>query len=242
MKPRFNTIIFPFVVFIYALFNSPQRAFAATDVITISFSNTLTPSDISGAITPELSNRFINVNSVSGTSSISDMLGATDSSAVHWNYSGTADETASHNVSEGYLLTSRAFGGEGTCGNNLWFTGLAANSKYTIYVYSQSSMNGAKTEINYSGNGADTHRPAGILTTNTSTTGYVNNGNYLTITTNADKYGRIAVNYSALTVSPGAVVNAVQIKSGDPASTPAPERATAVYMGINGILTGMLMR
>ena len=239
---RFIKIIFPFVVFVLVLLNSPQRAVAATEVITVSFSKTLTPSAISGAINPELSNRLINVNTTPGSSSISDMVGATSSSAVNWNARGINNTIlpASSNLLEGYLTTSGTFVNGG---NNVWFTGLAKNSKYTIYVYSQSSIKGAKTEINYTApKHGDPSLNAGTLTTNISRTTYVNKENYLVITTNADEYGYLSVNYSALTGSSDAVVNAVQIKAGDPATAHAPEPSSVVLMGIGGIFAGILWR
>jgi len=238
-------IIFPFIAFVLVLFNSPQRAVAATDVITISFSKTLTPTSISGAINPALSNRLINVNTTPGNSSISDMVGATGSSLVNWNARGinNATSSASSNLLEGYLSTSGTFANGG---NNVWFTGLTPNSKYSIYVYSQSSTNGAKTEINYysrsSQTGANITQLAGILTTDTSTTGYVNNGNYLVITTYSTSSGYISVNYSALAGYPDAVVDAVQIKAGDPAPAPVPEPSSAVLMEIGGIFAGILWK
>ena len=186
---------------------------------------------------------MINVNATPGSSSISDMVGATGSSAVNWNARGITNATGSPsgNLLEGYLSTSATFTGGG---NNVWFTGLAANTKYTIYVYSQSSSNGAKTEINYfskdSPAGTNANHLKGILTTNTSTTGYVNNVNYFVITTYSTSTGYLSVNYSALTGYPDAVVNAVQIKAGDAA--PAPEPSSVVLMGIGGIFAGILWR
>ena len=235
---RLVKIIFPFFVFVLALTNSPQRAEATTDVITISFSNTLTPNSISGAITPALSNRLINVNVTPGSSSISDMVGATSTSAVNWNAREILNTTGS-NLLEGYLGTNTLSNG----GNNVWFTGLTPNSKYTIYIYSQSPKNGDQTLIKYSSKSSPsssyTTQTAGILTTNTSTTGYVNNLNYLVITTYSSSGGGITVNYSALAVGQEAVVNAVQIKSGDPASAPTPEPSSVVLMGVGGIIAGI---
>lgn len=244
---RFIRIICSFIVFVSFQLNCPQRAVAVTEIITISFSKTLTPTDISGAIDPALSNRLINVNATPGSSSISDMVGANSNSLVNWNARGINNATlpASGNLFEGDLSTSGTFAGGG---NNVWFTGLKPNSKYTIYVYSQSSINGAKTEINYfsksSPAGTNATQLAGILTTNTSTTGYVDNVNYFVITTYSTSSGYLSVNYSALTGYPDAVVNAVQIKSGDPATAPAPvpEPSSVVLMGSGGILAAIMWR
>ncbi|NTW54844.1 MAG: PEP-CTERM sorting domain-containing protein [Chlorobaculum sp.] len=45
-------------------------------------------------------------------------------------------------------------------------------------------------------------------------------------------YPYISVNYSALTGYPYAVVNAVQIKAGDPASVPEPSTVALIGAGI----------
>ena len=64
------------------------------------------------------------------------------------------------------------------------------------------------------------------------------------ITTYSTAQGYLSVNYSALTGYPDAVVNALQIKSGDPAPAPAPvpEPSTAVLLGIGGIFIGIVWR
>ena len=124
---QFIKNIFLFVFFLLALLNTSQRASAATDVITVSFSKTLTPGSISGAINPALSNRLVNVNDTPGSSSISDMVGATSSSVVNWNARGIHNSTlpASNNLLEGYLSTSGLVG----AGNSVWFTNLAPSTK-----------------------------------------------------------------------------------------------------------------
>ena len=64
--------------------------------------------------------------------------------------------------------------------------------------------------------------------------------NYLVISTYSTAAGYLSVQYSALTGYPDAVLNAIQIKSGDPASAPAPEPSTVVLLGIGGIFAGIV--
>ncbi len=242
---QFIKNIFLFVFFVLALLHSPQRALAS-DVITLSFSNSLLPGSFLGAINdPALTNRLVNVTNSNykannGSSTISDLVGlATGNTAkVTWGTSLTLTNGLSANsntILEGYSYTTSSGSGK-----TVSFSGLNTNSKYTLYVYSQSSTPGDKTNIKYSNGSNKTDQLAGTLTTNTATTGYVINQNYFEITAFSDATGYLAVNYSKLSGS--GVLDAVQIKSGDPALAPVPEPSTAVLMGIGGIFAGIVWR
>ncbi|ACF42912.1 hypothetical protein [Pelodictyon phaeoclathratiforme] len=146
-KMWFAKIKFLFAVFVLAFFISPQPAVAVVDVITVSFSETLSPASYSGAIDPAVSDKLININNASGSSSISEMVGVTDSALVQWNSREILNSTGT-DLLEGCLGTNTL----SQNGNSLWFTGLTPKSMYTIYVYSQSSTNGYKTQIKYSSN------------------------------------------------------------------------------------------